>query len=81
MKWQPIETAPKDGRRCLIYVPRQPTASDPSEFTVYVASYVGGRESGDVWFTMLRGKKATHGEDIYKPTHWMPLPPPPETAE
>lgn len=76
-EWQPIETAPKDGSRYLIYVPRVATDSDSSWFTVLVASYVGGYDSGDVWFTMLRGKEKTYGEDIYDPTHWMPLPTPP----
>jgi len=64
MKWQPIETAPKDGTRYLIFQPYG------GGFDIYEACYVGGYESGNVWFSK--------GRDVYNPTHWMPLPPPPE---
>lgn len=56
MKWQPIETAPKDGTDLLLW--------EPSLGQSVIAHSVNGEWP---WF--------------YKPTHWMPLPDPPVTAE
>lgn len=67
--WQPIETAPRDGSRYLLYVPREPTPDNSTTFDVYEGCFVGGYDSGDVWYSK--------GKDIYYPSHWMPLPAPP----
>ena len=62
MKWEPIETAPKDGVSILTYPHYRVTSWD---------SYLGGfskwscREDAAI---LLRPPA----------THWMPLPPPPE---
>ena len=65
--WQPIATAPKDGRPILIGCSR--TAS--IRWAVWSDGFwrdgqkkVGGRISG-----------------VPSPTHWQPLPPPPEGAD
>lgn len=64
--WQPIETAPKDGRLLLVF--------DRS-----------GRGSMVAWYDL--GSWQSHeldspwgGNYCPTPTHWMPLPEPPEDA-
>lgn len=68
-KWQPIETAPKDGTAILIF----------SEGLVRVGCYCAGGWSEWVYLT----RRLPGGYDatiIYaaKPTHWMRLPAPPK---
>lgn len=62
--WQPIETAPKDGTDILLHV-------------VYGQSeiLIGYFYSGDA---AHHGFYEIDGDDINNPTHWMPLPEPPE---
>lgn len=65
MNWQPIETAPKDGTNILIH-----ELGD-----TFVAWWLNGLER---W---VDGKwTEMDGWVTYDPTHWMPLPPPPEDA-
>jgi hypothetical protein len=64
-QWQPIETAPKDLRPILIYVPA--VEGEFYDGTVYV-----GWRYTDTRYTVL-----DNGKDIRShtfPTHWMPLP-------
>ena len=68
--WQPIETAPKDGTRILLW--------DTDE--VVIAKWddisMGGAEGWQIAVVnMLSGLK--HYEAAFNPTHWMPLPEPP----
>ena len=56
MTWQPIETAPKDGRFILAW-------SD------YDCTFIG-IFNGTWWID--------DHDNICRPTHWMPLPAPPE---
>jgi hypothetical protein len=68
--WQPIETAPKDGTRILLW--------DTDE--VVIAKWddisMGGAEGWQITVVnMLSGLK--HYEAAFNPTHWMPLPEPP----
>ena len=58
-KWQPIETAPKDGTPFL--------GCDPDY--IFVA----------IWDRGNRVHLTDTGRGFCYPTHWMPLPPPPET--
>jgi hypothetical protein len=62
MKWQPIETAPKDGTRVLLHSPSTHT------YTGIVASWCLIEERWEEW------------GDYYpcSPTHWMPIPEPPD---
>jgi Protein of unknown function (DUF551) len=67
MKWQPIETAPKDGTAILALVDGlHENTGEP--FIAAVAWYREG-------FWLVNEE----GGDTYQPTHWMPLPPPPNT--
>lgn len=61
-EWQPIETAPKDGTRILMFHPR-----DDGDVNIRMAWWVVDRFGGHGWsFPSWSG-----------PTHWMPLPEPP----
>lgn len=85
-EWQPIETAPKgsgkDGPRMVTH----PEYVEPPKLLLwteegavvgyydwyYHEGYGRGAESGvSAW-------RNTEGGQAYGPTHWMPLPPPPE---
>lgn len=62
MKWQPIETAPKDGTCVLLFEPCQPIGASME---------VGWYDSGlGAWYSM--------SGCALKPTHWLPLPEPPK---
>lgn len=72
MKWLPIETAPRDGTLYL-------TIEGPY---MWVENHPKGHYAG-VWsWNELRGqwRGHAHADDRF-PTHWMPLPPPPEKTE
>ena len=60
-EWQPIETAPKDGTRVLVYSSWVVKATD-------IARWIGPPHN--IW------KRDREG-DVVKATHWMPLPDPP----
>lgn len=62
MEWQPIETAPEAGGRVLVYNP---------VVGVYSTEYSKGE-----W--PLRCWNGEPGTWFPRPTHWMPLPKPPE---
>ena len=70
MNWQPIDTAPKDGTSVLLCV---------APFKPLVGRF--DRRLGWVDFDededSLRSLWIEEGTD-YEPTHWMPLPPPPD---
>lgn len=65
-EWQPIETAPKDGTRFLAF---WPSTNPPNVNSTIVTT----------WWGMYTWETAfiTAGDDDL-PTHWMPLPSPPE---
>lgn len=64
--WQPIETAPKDGSTILLW--------DGVETTGYWKEYSFSPGS---WQLAMTGSYAQDG-DLDNPTHWAPLPEPPE---
>ena len=66
-KWQPIETAPKDGTHIL------GLAYDDEEMTVIYWRYDDG------WSLSVSCEPAS--DSYFWPTHWMPLPKPQETEE
>jgi hypothetical protein len=87
MKWQPIETAPRDGTDVLVY---KDVATVP---VVHIAWYRseeewrdhGGCLFGDTleeyvgWWSYTRNSVTQEKLEGYaEPTHWMPLPEPPE---
>ena len=71
-EWQPIETAPKDGRQILLSINSPYTSYDGG--TEYKQFFVISRfwNSTNQWTEINYGE---NWEDI--PTHWMPLPNPP----
>ncbi len=62
MKWQPIETAPKDGNDVLVF--------GGGDYTVAHWNGEEWRDYGDIGWAGMCG-------DDNQPTHWMPLPEPP----
>jgi len=74
-EWLPIETAPRDGTRIL---GRFVFSSDLEYDGLYVTAYEHG-----MWMTCIAGIRfAPTGDlsDDRHPTHWMPLPAPPEAS-
>lgn len=71
-KWQPIATAPKNGRPVLV--------SHPAG--ICVAAYLAGTYAGPpAWYVWQGDTYACDGSENawdIKPTHWMPLPAAPE---
>jgi hypothetical protein len=67
-KWQPINTAPRDGRTILAYLPAN--AGLPTRQDVVAICWAAG------WTTAYSGACL----DI-EPTYWMPLPAPPGAVE
>ena len=65
MKWQPIETAPKDGTAILVYTCNE---------GFYVVSY------DDIFSAPWRVRN-DEGLNEDQPTHWMPLPEPPNARD
>lgn len=78
-EWQPIETAPKDGTPVLVYATRDGWVAKPARL---VASYksgfwqIYGAAGGEPKSSNIRDPQWL---DVVTPTHWMPLPNPPET--
>lgn len=68
--WQPIETAPKDGS-CVLVARSYGLAS-----AIAVAHFDGEewRDYGDIGWAGMYG-------DNNQPTHWMPLPSPPDQQQ
>ena len=64
LQWQPIETAPKDGRMVLI------RTESGDEWTGTFAAY---------WSASRQAFFYSQDRSVPNATHWMPLPPPPET--
>lgn len=64
--WRPIETAPTDGTEALLYEPDACKPHRPGRM------FVGWWQDGLGW---TDSEGCHHGDD---PTHWLPLPEPPE---
>ena len=75
MNWQPIETAPKDGTRIIIF---EDGCVRISRWYVHYMNGAPNPHRAPEW-----KQDVMYGHDYYgpiKPTHWMPLPKPPESA-
>ncbi len=72
MEWQPIETAPRDGSEIIAFGIKRGDYG----YTSDEETWTGVRWSNEskCW---LETKPATRYSNGFKPTHWMPLPPPP----
>ena len=64
-EWQSIETAPKDGTNVVLYFANSKGG--------VIASMVNG-----AWRLSANGTGFALDTERYEPTHWMPLPDPPE---
>jgi hypothetical protein len=73
MDWQPIETAPKDGTAVLVFGERYSTPNGTPGIAV-ARWYEDGFPPQTWWGT------AGNSLVVQCPSHWMPLPPPPDTA-
>lgn len=74
--WQPIETAPKDGTWVLGYFPSMKVHAVPCHYGIDVRI---GHDGESFWG--MFGIGALYGDKcMIWPTHWQPLPLPPETA-
>lgn len=69
MEWQPIETAPRDGR-ILVYCPKY-----GEQFVAFLG--VNPNDGEEKW-VIAQGSDITF--IVPSPTHWMPLPPPPSVT-
>ena len=78
-EWKPIETAPKDGEAVLLYKPNERMVGE------YILTGYWGEwpEEEECWLPSGGGgplgyhSKVTGTPQGY-PTHWMPLPTPPQ---
>lgn len=75
-EWQDIETAPKDGTAVLVYA----TRDGWTDGARIVCARFGGL--GPRWSIYGCGPigRSEQWLDVCNPTHWMPLPPPPQDA-
>jgi len=84
--WRPIETAPKDGTCVLLgeyvynntwagFLP-EPYDDDEDEWKTYFYQFVGGWVEND--YDKPCWRAAEYHAFGHNPTHWMPLPAPPE---
>lgn len=72
MEWQPIETAPKDGTPIIVGNSAGPWVAR------YCAVFQSGYRPENPWQCMMlnRWHMPRHASSV--PTHWMPLPEPPD---
>jgi hypothetical protein len=63
--WQPIKTAPKDGTRILLFMPK-------TNFKIYVGQYLRNEDRSEAWYCGGFGTLSST-----KPSHWASLPEPP----
>ena len=81
--WQPINTAPKDGTRVLLVqgdligVGRWHLEESGHWATI---SEKGGKRTQE-WEDTSSGWWEDVPQDMYEPTHWMPLPAPPTVTK
>ena len=74
-EWQKIETAPKDGTRVDLWV-RHPDRKSGG-FREIGAFYQAEEWRSALGFGITSMRQSDGSWAIY-PTHWMPIPPPPE---
>lgn len=73
MMWQPIETAPNDGTYILL------GSNEGSWVARYTPVYQSGFVPDNKWQSMMLNHDHMKRHPKLKPTHWMPLPTPPES--
>jgi len=68
-EWQPIETAPKDGTRVILWLKDECFPA----LAAWIMFCPDDEEPG--WYVFEMGQ---YGDDFNEITHWMPLPEPPK---
>ncbi len=86
--WQPIATAPRDGRNLLLYLSERPKTEGNYISTgshVVVGQYCGREYDDNGWWcgdivSVVSGYYGDYEVEAERlsATHWKPLPPPPE---
>lgn len=71
MKWQPIETAPKDGTNILVLL--HPEIAERAGYQIEICHYKNLPLLGETWTAQNDG----FSTELDGVTHWMPLPDPP----
>ena len=75
--WQPIETAPKDGTWILVYGEGTDDEADTRKVSVaQYTNYLNGTIYDEFWWQFAWYDGGYYGR-FENPTHWMPLPTPP----
>jgi hypothetical protein len=92
--WQPIETAPKDGTILMLFVPGglpDRTGYEHESFPFTFGQFTAADYQHAQWLS-LEAQTEVHDYGGYtgvsvcterlpcSPTHWMPLPPPPQVS-
>lgn len=79
MKWQPIETAPKDGAEVLTWDAdwQLPLMMHFSSKERFERDYGDPNYMEEGWYVSYRYPEPGFAEEPANPTHWMPLPDPP----
>lgn len=74
-EWQPIKTAPRDGRMALVY---RPLARNSGDNPVAVKRLIRGNHH--CWLSTVPAGQKPHNptDGSCHVTHWMPIPEPPE---
>ena len=83
MKWQPIETAPKDGTSILVgcdYDRRSKSRVALVWWDDAVSAGIWGNWIEAKWFDEHVECDFVPMHCEFKPTHWMPLPPAPDAT-
>lgn len=78
MGWQPIETAPKDGRDILVMIPED-SALVPD--IAYWDSDKYASNPRPLWSMRKKWLWGVRWCREHQPTHWQPLPEPPQEGE
>ena len=68
MEWQPIDTAPKDGRLIIV------GHGNGVWVACYDAIFPSGYKPSNPWRSMLLNHDHIRRNHSLEPTHWMPLP-------
>lgn len=82
MEWKPIESAPKDGTWIVALTPESIEEGWPSPY-VFTTRWI--KQRSEYWEQIdddtqrRRVLDSSHWDGYETPTHWIPLPPPPNT--
>lgn len=80
--WQPIETAPKDGTPVLLFAGASIQHDSAPKPFFHVSRWVNETrerwEPKSEWELVRVIEDASHWESWELPSHWMPLPAPPQ---